>query len=149
MLVCAVLGLACVSGCTERAPIEIKADSGIKTTDIRTGRGSVEVVEGLRVEVHYVCTLPDGTEIVNTRDRRSHRFIIGDRTVIPGLDLGIRGMREGGIREIYMPPQSHYGIAGYADVVPRNTPMTMRVELLAVDRPSMADRTSPHRRGRR
>lgn len=121
--------LITAAGC-EREAIRLRADDGIRIQDINAGSG-YPAREGSTVTVHYTGALPNGTVIIDTRkNRQSHTFTIGDGTVIPGMDQGVLGMREGGSRRITMPPVTHYGMNGYADVVPPATTLTFNVELL-------------------
>jgi peptidylprolyl isomerase len=45
-------------------------------------------------------------------DPQPFRFTEGEGRVIPGLDVGIQGMREGGKRRIIIPYQMAYGVPG-------------------------------------
>ena len=119
-------------GCIDRAVnVDIDEAAG-QTTDIKRGDG-VPARQDNEVEVHYTVALPDGKVIIDTRAKgKSHRFRIGDGTVIPGMDQAVRGMRVGGIREVIMPPVAHYGRHGYADVVPPDTNLHFRIELIAL-----------------
>lgn len=38
-------------------------------------------------------------------DKTSTRFVLGQGTVIPGLEQGILGMKQGGVRQIVVPPE--------------------------------------------
>ena len=61
-------------------------------------------------------------------------FTIGDRRVIRGWDLGIRGMRAGGRRIMVIPPGLAYGSRGIQGVIPGNATLVFEVELVAVNR---------------
>lgn len=117
-------------GCTDRA-ISVKPDDAIRSTDIEIGIGA-PVREGALVGVAYTVHLPDGTKILDTsEDNAVHRFYVGDGTVISGLDLGVRGMKRGGVREIRIPPDAGFGRGGYG-TIPPNTSIIMRVKLMNV-----------------
>ena len=128
-----VLGLSVVAtvagGCTDRT-VYMRIDRGVHYTDLEVGTGSA-AAEGEFVELHYTVMLPDGKRIVDTRaNGRSHRFTIGDGSVIRGLDAAVRGMRAGGVRRINVLPDSHVGRDGYGKLIPPNTPITIEVEML-------------------
>lgn len=58
-------------------------------------------------------------------------FVVGSGTLIPGFDQGVRGMRVGGKRRIYVPPSMAYGSAGQGPVPP-NASIVFEVELSSV-----------------
>lgn len=124
------LMLLLLVGCTDRA-ISVKPDDAIKSTDIKLGIGT-PVREGALVGVAYTVHLPDGTKVLDTSDDNAiHRFYVGDQTVITGLDLGVRGMKRGGVREIRIPPDAGFGRGGYG-TIPPNTTIIMRVTLMSI-----------------
>lgn len=128
-LLCACL--CAVPGCVDRA-VNVDIDETGTVVDIKRGDG-VPAREDNEVEVHYTVALPDGKVIIDTRaNNRSHRFRIGDGSVIPGMDQAVRGMRAGGIREVVMPPVAHYGRHGYANIVPPDTDLHFHIELITL-----------------
>lgn len=121
-----------IAGACQERSVQVKLDGAVKTTDIREGKG-MEAEEGSAVAVAYRGYLPDGEVLVDTyRDNKVHKFVIGDGTVIPGLDRAVRGMKEGGMRKATLPPTSHYGRKGYAGVVPPDTMLEFEIELVEV-----------------
>lgn len=58
-------------------------------------------------------------------------FVVGSGTLIPGFDQGVRGMRAGGKRRIYVPPSMAYGSSG-SGTVPPNASLVFEVELTSV-----------------
>jgi peptidylprolyl isomerase len=120
-----------LSGCEDHAVHIGKArDPRPRTTDLEQGVGA-PVEEGRRVAIHYRGFLADGTQILSTyEDGSPHEFTLGDGTVIVGMDKAVRGMRVGGKRRAVIPPELHWGRAGYADVVPRNARLTFEIELV-------------------
>lgn len=129
--ICALLAMCALIGCQERS-IEVGLDSGVTSRDIKIGTG-LEAKEGSGVEVVYTASLPDGTVIIDLRKQnKTHPFTVGDGSVITGLDRVVRGMRAGGVRLATIPPTSHYGVRGYAGIIPENTPLHFEIEMVHV-----------------
>ncbi|WP_036043071.1 FKBP-type peptidyl-prolyl cis-trans isomerase [Leptospira alstonii] len=100
--------------------------------DIRVGTGK-EAFSGSNVTVHYVGTLTNGKKFDSSRDRRTpFTFNLGAGEVIKGWDRGVRGMREGGIRKLTIPPELGYGSRGAGAAIPPNSTLIFEVELLKV-----------------
>jgi FKBP-type peptidyl-prolyl cis-trans isomerase FkpA len=59
-------------------------------------------------------------------------FTIGSGQFIPGFDQGVRGMRVGGKRRMYVPPSLAYGSAGSAPQIPPNASLVFEVELTGI-----------------
>mgnify|MGYP001315120125 CR=1 FL=1 len=126
-----VVGVLPIGACTDRS-VHVRIDRGVHFTDVTVGTGT-PAAEGDFIELHYTVALPDGKVIIDTkRDGRSHRFTIGDGSVVRGLDTAVRGMRVGGERRIIVSPDSHVGRAGYGDLIPPNTRLTFDVRLLSM-----------------
>ncbi|TVQ81992.1 MAG: FKBP-type peptidyl-prolyl cis-trans isomerase [Phycisphaeraceae bacterium] len=146
----ALLGCILLAGlpaCQDRA-ISLAMDGGVKYDDVTLGQGTA-AQEGMLVGVSYTVALPDGTVIIDTfEQKRVHRFVIGDGTVIPGLDIGIRGMQRGGVRKLSVPPRSHYGKHGYADIIPPNTTLQFTVHLVELQPSGPRPETMAERRMR-
>ncbi len=112
--------------------IEMTVDQAIDYTDEKIGVG-MEVREGAMVRVQYWLALPDGSRVVDLYAQdKTHPFRVGDGTVITGLDEAVRGMRQGGIRTVTLPPIAHYGRKGHGGVIPEDTVLTMHLEMLEV-----------------
>ena len=58
-------------------------------------------------------------------------FIVGSGTLIPGFDQGVRGMKVGGRRRMYVPPSMAYGSSG-SGPIPPNASIVFEVELTNV-----------------
>lgn len=92
--------------------------TGIYARDIEEGTGTV-AAPGREVLVSYVAYLADGTEVDRTAPgARPLAFKVGDGIVIRGWDLGVRGMRVGGTRQLVVPSRYAYGPRGSAKVPP-------------------------------
>lgn len=131
--VCVLAGAGTVGvGSCNEIRIEMNAKHATKWTEVRTGSGP-EAKPGMQVRVVYWLALPDGTRVVDLYAKdKTHPFRVGDGTVIAGLDEAVRGMRRGGIRDVTLPPIAHYGSAGYGGVIPKDTTLTMRLEMLDI-----------------
>ncbi len=103
---------------------------GLEIYDIRVGTGD-EAVKGKNVVAHYVGFLTDGTKFDSSEKRGPHEFTLGAKTVIEGWDLGLVGMREGGIRRLVISPELGYGSQPIGPIPPDST-LIFEVQLLEV-----------------
>ena len=104
----------------------------IEYIEIEKGTGPAPK-RGQRVAVHYVGTLVDGTEFDNSLNRgQPIAFPLGAGRVIPGWDMGIAMMREGGKATLIIPPELGYGARGAGGVIPPNATLVFDVELVKV-----------------
>ena len=111
------------------------------TTDLVVGTGA-EAVPGRTVTMAFELWLydPAGTASKGTRVQGSSdpgigpfSFVVGGGGVIPGFDQGVRGMRVGGKRRMYIPPSLAYGSAGGGGGrIPPNASIVFEVELTNV-----------------
>ena len=105
--------------------------SELKIIDQKQGTGRV-AKSGDTVVVHYVGTLESGKQFDSSVDRGvPFEFQLGVGQVIPGWDLGVDGMKEGGKRKLIIPPKLAYGDRP-AGSIPPNSTLIFQVELLAV-----------------
>lgn len=122
-------------GCAQG--VEVESESGLRIEDVRCGDGA-EAEGDSAVVVHYVGTLEDGTKFDSSRDKgEPAEFTLGVNQLMPGFEEGIRGMREGGIRRLTIPPELGHGAQGLGPIPPDST-VTFEVELISVsEAPSM------------
>jgi FKBP-type peptidyl-prolyl cis-trans isomerase len=86
-----------------------KLDKGLVVADFKLGEGA-EAKAGDTVSVHYRGTLKDGTEFDSSLARpKPLVFALGAGRVIKGWDLGIEGMKVGGLRKLTIPAELAYG----------------------------------------
>ena len=110
----------------------MEKDDQLGTEDIKTGDGT-EVKGGDTVSVHYTGTLTDGTKFDSSKDRNEpFSFTVGVGEVIKGWDLGLIGMKVGGVRKLTIPSDLGYGEQGSPPVIPPNSTLVFEIELLEV-----------------
>ena len=100
--------------------------------EITVGTGDSPKV-GQKVTVHYVGTLPDGTQFDSSRDRGApFSFTFGVGQVIQGWDKGLETMKVGGRRKLVIPPHLAYGSQAVGGVIPANATLHFDVELISI-----------------
>ncbi|GJP35898.1 hypothetical protein CLOM_g20441 [Closterium sp. NIES-68] len=112
--------------------------SGLKIYDINVGTGPLAKL-GDRVTVHYVArwkgiTFMTSRQGMGVTGGTPYGFDLGSSSlgmVLKGLDIGVEGMRAGGVREMIVPPELAYGNRGIQEIPP-NATLQMNVELLSV-----------------
>jgi len=143
----AVFAVACNSdgdGGSPTDPSQVNVE--FSTTDLLPGAGP-EAAAGNRATLNYELWLYDPTGPASKGIRRSGStdpdpnrpgqllgpitFVIGDRTLIAGFDQGVRGMRVGGKRRMYIPPSMAWGSQG-TQGIPPNASVVFEVELLTL-----------------
>ena len=108
-----------------------KIDKNLIVADYKLGDGP-EAKAGDTVSVHYRGTLKDGTEFDSSLARpKPLVFALGSGRVIKGWDLGIAGMKVGGLRKLTIPAELAYGERARGKI-PANADLTFTVELMAV-----------------
>ncbi len=83
--------------------------TALESADLITGTGP-SVESGDTVTVEYVlATYSSGKVVQSSWTSQPFTFTVGLGDVIPGWDKGVLGMKEGGRRELIIPPQYGYG----------------------------------------
>ncbi len=106
--------------------------SGLAIQELIVGTGT-EATTGKAVAVHYVGTLTDG-QVFDTslqEGRTAFVFQLGGKQVIQGWDLGVVGMKVGGVRRLIVAPEMGYG-AQQVGPIPPNSTLVFNVQLLEV-----------------
>ena len=89
---------------------------------------------GERITVHYVGQLLDGTTFDNSLERGSpFTFTLGVGEVIAGWEMGLLGMKVGGVRALVIPPSLAYGDVELGPI-PANSTLLFQVMLIEIVR---------------
>lgn len=96
--------------------------------DLVVGEGP-EAAPDHRVTIRFSTRLDDGTTVA---DDAELSFVLDLGEVIEGLDRGVTGMREGGVRRLVVPSELAYGTRGAEDIPP-GARLMFEVRLLAVE----------------
>ncbi len=105
----------------------------LETVELVEGEGA-EAKAGDEVTVQYVgVNYKTGKEFDASWDRgEPFTFTLGAGEVIAGWDQGVEGMKEGGRRELIIPPELGYGETGAPPAIPPNETLVFIVDLLEV-----------------
>ena len=107
--------------------------TSLQINDIKVGSGP-EAVDGKKVTVNYTGTLTNGTKFDSTKDRGTpFSFVLGSGMVVAGWDQGVKGMKEGGVRKLVIPPSLAYGNSAVGGIIPPNSTLIFEIELLKVE----------------
>lgn len=114
------------------APAWEKTKSGLKYRVIKKGSQSVNPNGTDYVTVNYEGKLADGTVFDSSYKRGEPvEFRLDD--VIPGWTEGVQLMSIGSTYEFNIPPELAYGKAGSPPVIPKNSTLTFKVELIDIN----------------
>lgn len=111
----------------------------VQGQDVKVGTG-VEAKPGDTVSVLYVGKFADGTIFDSSAAHGNQplTFVLGAPGVIPGFQIGVRGMKEGGQRLLAIPPSLGYGSEDQKDpatgnvVIPADSTLVFEVQLVKV-----------------
>ena len=120
---------------TDAPWVEVK--KGLEIRDLEIGDGE-EVRRGSRFTARYAGWLEDGTLFDSNRKGATQVMQLGVGQVIKGWDLGLVGMKIGGVRQLRVPPKLGYGKRGVPGKpgqpprIPKDATLLFEVEILAV-----------------
>ena len=98
-----------------------KIPGGGQKADLKIGTGS-EVIEGSRLSLQWVLRRSNGYFVdasstdgfssnrQNFDESRNFVFTVGDGTALSGIDAGVRGMKQGGVRRLVLPIKAAYSL---------------------------------------
>ena len=111
----------------------------VQGQEVKIGTG-LEAKPGDTVSVLYVGKFTDG-RIFDSSAANGNKpltFVLGAQGLIPGFQIGVRGMKEGGERLLAIPPSLAYGGEDFKDpstgkvVIPANSTLIFQVQLVKV-----------------
>ena len=104
----------------------------MKYCDLVQGTGSA-AAHGDKLSVNYTGWLADGKKFEDALNKRKpFKFVLGERRVIKGWDVGLEGMQVGGRRQLRIPSSMAYGMGGHPPSIPPNADLIFEVDLLDV-----------------
>jgi peptidylprolyl isomerase len=110
----------------------VTTESGLQYLELTAGEGSSPEVGDI-ITVHYIVTLPDGTEIANSYMEPSPPATVwGVGRLLPGWEEAIGLMNVGDKARVVIPPGLAFGEQGNG-MIPPNTPIIIEMELLSVE----------------
>ena len=122
----------------QQANVESSATStpssieGLQTTDIKVGTGA-EIKAGQIAQVLYVGSFLD-SKVFDSSAQHGNKpieFTVGQGQVVKGLDMGIIGMKVGGVRKMIISPELGYGAQGNP-VIPANSTLMFEITLVGI-----------------
>ena len=131
------------------APTDTAMEQGTETADqnlpqvegqdVTVGEGA-EATPGSIVSILYVGMLEDGTVFDSSANNNNEPLVfqLGAEGIIPGFQIGVNGMKEGGERRIVIPPELGYGEQGVTDpsgtqIIPGNANLVFDIRLVSVE----------------
>ena len=125
-----------------------EAETQVQAQDVTVGTG-LQANPGDTVSVLYIGKLPDGTVFDSSEAHGNEplTFTLGAEGLIPGFQIGVNGMKEGGERLMAIPPSLGYGAQDVKDadgkvVIPANSTIVFDVKLVKVTPAAAAPATA-------
>jgi peptidylprolyl isomerase len=106
----------------------------LEVEDLEEGDGD-EAKAGDQISVHYVGVDYETGKEFDSSYERGEAFLLqlGSGQVIPGWDQGLEGMKEGGRRQLTIPPDLAYGKQGQPPAIGPNATLVFVIDLVSVD----------------
>lgn len=104
----------------------------VKIEDLIEGAGKA-AERGALITAHYRGWLEDGTEFDSSYKRgQPFQIVLSNNRVIQGWILGLKGMKTGGKRKLWVPAALAYGERQIGNMIPPNSNLIFEIELLEV-----------------
>ena len=123
---------------TKKEPEWIKTESGLQYRDMVVGKGVV-ATDKMYAECHYTLWNSDqsgdkGKKLQSSKDTgRTFHCQIGVG-LIKGWSEGMIGMKEGGTRQLLIPPHIGYGKSGSPPLIAPNATLLFEIEFIKQDK---------------
>lgn len=116
----------------KRANINIEPSStGYYYVEEKKGQGNL-IETGNLVSIYYTGKLVDGRVFDTNYGKSPMNFRVGFGQVIPGMDQGIRNMREGGKGKLIIPSKLAYGVQGVPGKIMPYSSLIFEIEVVKV-----------------
>lgn len=112
-------------------PVLLTTADGLTIEDVRVGEGE-PCPPGATVTVLYTGTLADGT-VFDSTDARARAMTFELSRLIRGWQIGVPGMRPGGVRKLTIPYALAYGEAGRPPRIPPRADLMFEIELISFE----------------
>ena len=136
LFACSLAFAVFVAGCTSPTSPTVKHDFTVE--DPRVGTGDTAAA-GQTLMVNYTGWLYDNTKTDKKGEKfdastagQPFVFRLGVGQVIQGWDVGLVGMKVGGLRKLIIPSDLAYGRTGAGSTIPPNATLVFEVELLSL-----------------
>jgi len=133
------LALLATSACGKAKTAPSGPSVAFASVDLTVGTGDAAVANKILFVNYtgwlYDSTKPDnkGNQFDTTTGKTPFGFKLGANLVIRGWEMGVPGMRVGGVRRLTIPSELAYGSAGAGGgVIPPNAALIFEIELLEV-----------------
>lgn len=70
---------------------------------------AIAIYHGSKVSMHFTISLEDGTVAETTQGEDPLQFVMGDETLIEGLELALFGLKAGDKQSLKIGPETAYG----------------------------------------
>lgn len=109
---------------------DVKGAEGLKAWDVKEGKGE-PCPAGATVKIHYTGWTTDG-KIFDSSHKRGDPATFPLNRLIKGWQLGVPGMKPGGVRRLLIPYDLAYGEAGKPPTIPPKATLIFEMELVEV-----------------
>ncbi|MEP0354313.1 FKBP-type peptidyl-prolyl cis-trans isomerase [Paraglaciecola sp.] len=104
----------------------------LQIEDLVVGTGKA-AERGALITAHYKGWLEDGTEFDSSFKKGSaFQTVLSNKRVIQGWILGLKDMRVGGKRKLWVPAHLAYGERQIGNMIPANSNLIFEIELFEV-----------------
>jgi len=114
------------------AEYEVPADEKIRCEDIKLGDESeVAIGNGDTVFIDYIGSrlIEDDNSYLRFETGKMFEFIVGNKDVIKGMDMGLVGMKLNGERNVFIPSKLGYGKKGSGPDLPPNSDLKFNIKV--------------------
>ncbi len=125
--------------CFSRYTLDLKIDGqkfnmqqDLKIEDLVIGTGKA-AERGALITAHYKGWLEDGTEFDSSfKKGAAFQTVLSNKRVIQGWILGLKDMKVGGKRKLWVPAHLAYGEREIGNMIPANANLIFEIELIEV-----------------